>query len=266
MNHLLPPSLRISIYFMWRDIRANQQKVYAYLLNYWIIYPILYSFLYRFLQPNLLFAHDPTYWGTVLYTGSILLVMLIVTGRIAVELLFDLESNRFIQYQLMFLSSYGIIIQRVLYNALFTFVMLAPFYPVSCLLLGHTDLLWSTRWPFVIITLLTGSTMMAAYHQLAILLLSSTEQLSSLWSRINGPLLALGGLQMPLAIIEQYHPLLGTIARLNPFIYVTEGLRQAIISGDQFLSLPTTIIYQIGFTIIFIIIAGWMLKRKTNSC
>lgn len=264
MSNSIIPTIRIISHLLRRDFIANGERFKSYMINYWLIYPALYTFLYRYLQATVLFPEDAQYWGAILYIGSMLLVILVVTYRIVVDILFDLEGDKFVNYQITLLSPTVLLCERIFFAALFAIIMVFPFYPFSCLLSGNINALYDVSWIASMGVIILSCLMVAAYQQMAVLLLNDSQNVSFLWARINNPLLAFGGLQMPLYIMRGFDQKLGLLAQCNPFMYVTEGLRQAMVGGKQFLSVEWCIIVLSIFSIAFISFAAILFKKRID--
>jgi len=157
-----------------------------------------------------------------------------------------------------------IILQRILFSALFGFLTMIPFFPVSKLLMQSALETTHTSWPALFFMLLCGSLCAAAYNMVAILLIPSSRQLGSFWNRANNLLVSLGGFWIPWYITNQFSGMLAKAILLTPFIYFSEGLRQAIVGGEQFFSLGICIAGLLGFTTLFTLASFVLFKRKID--
>src|SRR5207237_8872310 len=149
-------------------------------------------------------------------------------------LLFDLEKNHHIDYQMMVLKPQLIIIEQILFSSIFTFIIMIPFFPLARIFASSYIDLSNISWSSLYLVIYCGSLCVCAYHKLAATLLT-VEKISMFWTRINNVLLVLGGFWIPLYIIRSFSPTLGLVLRLNPIVYLTEGLRQSIVGGSEFL-------------------------------
>ena len=200
----------------------------------------------------------------MLFIGNILLLTLFLCNRSCMELLFDLEGDRYIDYQATLVDARLILVQRIIFASIFSFVILFPFFPVSKLILqSHFDST-NTSWFMLSLILYLSCLCLASYMILVACMLKNSRNLSTFWKRVNVPLLFLGGFLVPWHIINQYSSMLGQIVYLNPFIYMTEGLRHAIIGGNQFLSYNACISGLLIFTLIFTLSSFYFFKKKTD--
>jgi ABC-type polysaccharide/polyol phosphate export permease len=161
--------------------------------------------------------------------------MITLSYKITVELLFDLEQNRFIDYQISVLPPRYVLLERITFASLFTFALLIPYFPLAKLLLGSYFVTERTSWIMLESMVFIGCVFSATYNLLISCMLKDSSRLSQFWVRINQPLLILGGFWVPRYIIAQYSPFLGFLCYLNPYMYITEGLRRAVLATDQFL-------------------------------
>jgi ABC-2 type transport system permease protein len=265
MKYSILTPLRIAGQCMKRDFYVQTRRLSTWLVNYGIIKPILYSVYVAYVQARVFFGPqgDPMR-GTSIFAGEMLFVIFPLTYQLMISLLYDLESERYIDYQMTFLSAPFILAQRILFSSLFTFIMTIPFYPFAKLLLGHNIATEHTQWMALFGFLYICSLTMSAYHMLAACALKDSQQTRTLWARINLPLIFLGGLSVPLYIMRNYSPLLGTISYLNPVIYMSEGLRQAILGGEQYLPLWICSGALLGYTIIFTVLSWYIFKKRVD--
>lgn len=255
---------KVLFYFMVRDCYSYRNKIKTYFLNYILIYPPILCLSFAYLQTAVYFGAEHAKTGTTLFIGNTLLLALFLCNRTCMELLFDLDGNRYIDYQATLIDARLILVQRIVFAATFSFIVLLPFLPMSKLILqSHFDST-NTSWPFLFLILYVSCLCLASYNILAACVLKNHRSLSTFWKRINTPLLFLGGFLVPWHIINQYSPTLGQIVYLNPFIYMTEGLRQAIIGGDKFFSYATCTTGLLLMTLIFTLASFYFFKKKTD--
>jgi len=257
------PTMKIFFYFLWRDVYVYGKKIHQDIINYLLLYPLIFSLTVVYLQANIYFKHDSVYMGTLLFSGNIILPMMVLTYKITFDLLFDLEKNRFTDYQIILLPPRLLLLERIVFATLSSFILTLPFFPISKLLLGsHLDLS-NISWPALASILLTGSLCFASYQLLAACILKSS-QTSTFWARINGLFITFGGFWIPLNTMVQYSLLLGICARFNPVVYVTEGVRQAILKNSLFFSIPHCIAILLTMSILSIIFSWYVFKKRVD--
>ncbi len=250
--------------FFKRDYYAQRNYLRHYFINYCLIFPMISTFVFGYLQSNLFFDGVTPQKITTLLTGNILLIFFIVPYVNNMGLFFDLISDRFINYQITILSPRLLLLQRALFNAFLTFIILLAYYPMAKLLLGSYFDTSNTCWPAVAVMIFFGSLTSSAYSLFIACFLTRVSQLSHVWPRCNEHMLMLGGFWIPLFVMKQLSPQLAIIARINPLIYITEGLRQAIIGGDRFLPLITCVISLACFFLLFFALATYYFKKRVD--
>jgi hypothetical protein len=250
--------------FLRRDAYVHYKNLSDYIINFSIIYPTICAICFAYLQTNTYFGTGNAHLGTILFCGNILIVFMIVTYKQTITLLFDLENDRYIDYQITVLSPRLVILERIISTSIFTFFLALPFFPVAKLLLQDNLATSATSWWQVMVILYIGSLCCSAYHQCATLILQHTNQISSLWARVNHFLINFGGFWIPLNTLYAYSWYLGTIAHLNPLIYITEGLRQSIVGGTQFLSFWFCCQMLLLLTVFFTFAAWYQFKKRTD--
>ena len=76
--------------------------------------------------------------------------------------------------------------------------------------------------------------------------------------------MTLGGFWAPLYIVQQSSTLLGYIVYLNPIIYLTEGLRRALLGDSAFLPVGVCVFALFGFSVLFTLLTFHFFKKKTD--
>jgi ABC-2 type transport system permease protein len=118
-------------------------------------------------------------------------------------------------------------------------------------------------WPSLFLMLYLGCLCCAAYNKLAVMFLR-IKTLSSFWVRFNQPLQAFGGFWIPSHIIHTFSPALGYLVRLNPLMYLTEGIRQALIGGPDFLPIWQCASALLFMSIFFSALACYFFKNRVD--
>jgi len=229
-------SLCTFLYFLWRDSLVQLRHISHFIINNVLLYPPIQGLTFLYLQPSIFFGvRDPNI-NTMMFIGNILLLMMILTYKMSIPLLFDLDQDRFIDYQIITLRPHLVLLERILFTSLFTWVLLVPVFPiVSCYFPAYFNTT-ATSWWHVMLIFYCGSLFCAAYHTFMSCALSSPRDIRRLWIRYNQALFLLGGFSIPWHIIHKASPVLGFITRFNPMMYITEGLRQAFLNDAHFFS------------------------------
>jgi len=255
-------TLYIFTQFLYRDLYVYTRQLGDHIINYSLIYPLLYIFCFAYLQTQIYFLGQSTV-GTIVFSGTCLVPLMVMAFSLTFDLLFDLEKNHHIDYQLMVLKPQLIIIEQIIFASIFTFAVMIPFFPLARFFASAYIDFSTTSWSSLYLILYCGSLCICAYHKLAAIVLT-LEKINTFWTRVNHILLMLGGFWIPLYTIQAFSPILGFLLRLNPIMYLTEGLRQSIIGGKHFLPLSHCIIALLIFTIIFTMLSCYFFKRRVD--
>jgi hypothetical protein len=241
---------------------VHSKDLIAHALNYLLISPILFGFCFAFIQKNIYFgmSEQAVTTGTIVFIGSMIIPLLIITYKLLAELLFDLEGNKFINYQMIILHPRLVLLQRIIFASLYTILLTVPFLPITRLIIGHHLNLESINW-LKFLCIIVASAFCCASYNIALLTILKVKSLKSFWIRVNWPLINLGGFWVPLAIIKQFSSILGILALLNPLTYIMEGLRCAVIGSSEFLTFGTCIAALCIFILLFIN-GAWILFKK----
>src|SRR5581483_8228415 len=141
---------------LYRDLYAQRNYITTYITNYSLIYPLLSLFSCGYLQANILFGGSALQ-TTSLIIGSILLPMMVLTYKNNIKLLFDLNNDRFIDYQISLMSPRLVLVERIVFTALLTFCLTLPFFPMAKLVLQNKFEVSKISFAGVIIMLLLSS-------------------------------------------------------------------------------------------------------------
>ena len=233
-------------------------------INYALIYPTVFAIQTGYLQATSYFGGGDPQINTVLFAGTILLIMMLFTYKQNIELLFDLEQQRYVDYQITLLNPFLVLLERILFTGLYTFLIALPFYPVAGFLLPSLVDLSNANWLHVALILFAGSLCLSAYHLMAACMLKRSSNISSLWNRANNVLITLGGFWIPWYVMYQYSKTLGYLVYLNPAIYLTEGLKGAVTGNPIFLPFGLCLAMLYLFTVLFTGLCWLSFKRRVD--
>jgi len=259
---------RVFISFLWRDWHCKRKHLGQWIINFTLLYPALYCFCFGYVKPRILFPNNPDTMSTILLMGPVFLMVLIVTFDLSLDLLLDLDEDRFTEYQTLILSPRLYLLERLTFSTLFTFGITAPFMPIAKFILGSHLATPGLSWPQYFLILFTSSLACSAYHICAMCILTKSSQLMSLWTRITFIFSTFGGFWVPRAVlmsfIAEYSSWAHYLVFINPFVYITDGLRGATIGGSGFISPLLCALVLVGFTVITMLFAAFFFKRKLD--
>ncbi|HXW86148.1 MAG TPA: hypothetical protein VEK38_02275 [Candidatus Bathyarchaeia archaeon] len=252
----------IFVQFLRRDMRVYAAKISENLINYALIIPLLNGISFAYLQSHIYFGTNSAQ-GLAVFCGTILGPFLALIFKVAFDILFDLEGNRFIDYQLVILNPRLILLQRILFITLYSFCMMLPFFPMVYIALGSYVDMSSSSWFLLAPVIFCASFCITGYTMLFAVILRR-YQIRMFWTRVNHILMIFGGMFIPYHTIAQFSPLLGMIVRANPLIYASEGIRAAIVGGPLFMSIATCCIMLILFGTIFTLLTFYFFKKRVD--
>lgn len=257
-------SFAIFLRFLQRDAYNACKKLRDIAINWGLLVPAMYACINGYLQPLIFSGSLNVELNTVMFVGSILLGLQVLSYKASVFILFDLLGDRFIDYQMTLLNPRLVIIERITFATLYTFVLSLPYYPLAKLLLGNNLDTHATSWSAVVLMLAASSLMVSAYHVFICCTLRSPTSLRRLWVRCNGPLFLLGGFWVPWHTVYAAAPWLAYLSLANPFMYVTEGLRRAILGSPTFFPVTTCVIVLLMLSLIFTLLALYHFKKRVD--
>jgi hypothetical protein len=257
-------SLLVFMQFLYRDYIVRKKHLIDNIINYTCIYPVLFGMQTAYFQSNTYFGSNNIMQNTILFAGNIVLVIMIFTYKQNIGLLFDFENKRFIDYQILMLNPFLVLCERILFTGLYSFILMAPFYPISAYIFADYIDMSSTCWWKLYTILLLGSLCMSAYHVFAACLLESSKNITSLWHRANNIMLSFGGFWIPFYVLYAFSPVLGYLAYLNPCIYITEGIKGSITGNPLFIPFHICASMLIAFIVLITVWAWVVFKRRTD--
>lgn len=257
-------NLSIFIQFIKRDIYVFSNNITRYIINYSLIFPLLYALTFGYIIPVTSFSNANLISISLLLPSSLIFLFLSLNFNQNIFMLLDLENNKYVEFQTLLLKPRLIILQKIIVSSFFTTIFLLPFFGVSKLILQNSfDTSQLSIFKLIIIILFSSITA-ASYVILSILYMKDSHQIGNWWRRMNTPLTMLGGTWVPWATMSKVSSTLGFVTLFNPFIYITEGLRGAILGTNLFIPFYYCLAALTCFTFIFINLAIKKLKKRLD--
>lgn len=247
-----------------RDIVVYKKRFSKYAINYILIYPVIFTIAFAYLSPGVYFGSAATVAGNTLFIGNLLVLLASITFHLMVPLLNDRQGARFIEYQLILFNPRALLLEMIVFAGIFAGTLFVPFFPITKLLLQEVFDTSHTSWVQVVIITYAGAFCLAAYNLLAMCCMTDRKQGIDFWLRCNLPLFAVGGLWAPWYVMNLLNPILGKVILLNPFLYVCEGLRYAIIGGNNYFSFGICLAMLSIFTVLFTLASFWVFKKRMD--
>src|SRR3990170_219548 len=143
--------LRVMVQIFKRDLYVFSYNWKKFAINYGLISPATTIICFGYLFANIA-MHNPTdYAITNFIVGNNLWQIFLIAFSLNIRMLFDIHAERVIDYQLMLLKPQLVIVERIIFSALVSFINLLPFYPLTKLILGSTFLTSDTSWSSMVV-------------------------------------------------------------------------------------------------------------------
>jgi len=250
--------------FIRKDVHIFYQRLSNNIINYGIIFPALYAVSFGYLLPMVSWGDGYIRRTTIMFSGSITMLLLVLAFMAYIDLIFDFEQDRFIDYQTSILPARLVLLERLLFSSLFCFILLVPFFPLTSLILRGTIDFSNASWLLMFFHLFLCSLFYSALNIFAVCAIKSSLHMEDLWSRVFTPMLMLGGFEVPWVAMSKAFPALKNFFLLNPVIFASEGFRQALVGGSEFLPLWACESALIVSTVFFMVLAMHYFKKKID--
>ena len=254
--------ITILFYFFKRDFLIHKKTFLNDCINYGILWPLTFGLSFTVLRKNILFSNQDIHFGSMILVGSVVVPMMVIAYRITFDLMFDLEGRKYILYQISVLPVKLILLQRVLFASLYTFVISSLLFPASIIFLQGHFIIESHSWFLLLTFLFLSSVAMSAMQQLFAVLLT-VEKLHIFWVRVNGVLMSMGGSFIQTTPLLKV-PVIGILCFANPVFHIAEGVRHIL-----FPTLATMNVGIISGYLIFItgsatVLTSYFLKKRID--
>ncbi len=256
-------TLRVFYWMLRRDLHRYRQNAVRYLVDFGLIYPALFALSFGLLLPTISLGGYNPYISTLFICGSTVWIFWPITWNINHAMLYDLKFDQFTQYQMSIIHPRLVLLERLLFCTLVAFINTLPFLLVSKLILGDIFLTAHANWPQLITMILVASLTSAATTLCAVCYLEDVRA-ANFVIRIFVPMNNLAGLFTPWHIMNKLSPTLGTLLRINPMLYILEGIRSTLLGGTEFIPFATCVPMLLGWTVIFMLLSFYFFKRKMD--
>jgi len=174
----------------------------------------------------------------------------------------NIETDHQIFYQLTLpVPSWVIILKTLTVYTLNSIFLTVCTIPLVKLIMWHSfDLTKIAILPTVAMILVSG----IFYSTYILWLAAIVQRLSKIgwvWERFNFPMWLLGGFHFSWAALYALYPVLAYICLLNPFIFIMEGMRGAMLGQDGYINVWYCVLALCAFSSAFVWHAVRRLKR-----
>ncbi len=196
-----------------------------------------------------------------LFLGTLVLIIFHMGFAMSLRHLHDLQSDRFIDYQLTIPVRW----QWLLISYIISFIIEVSIIAIP--LLTISILFFKSQFGIIEVNFLG----IASIYFISLIFLGlvflylpfaySFEWFNdNIWPRRLSPLLMLSSCFLPWKQVHAFAPIIGQILLLNPLTYVADGLRSALIGGPDFISVWRCVLILI---IVSCVLAGiFMIQTK----
>lgn len=247
-----------------RDCKVFFYDIKRFLLNFGFFRPVALTIAFGYLLPYINFVHPSVTQVTIFFAGAVLWSIFPVAFMQNLDFLIDREHERYIDYQIIILDPRLIILEKIVFTSLVCFLSGIFFFCIAKMLLGSYFLSAHISWPALMLMLYFGGLFCAAFNLFFVCFIKDTQSTGKFWIRVNNPMMMLGGLFVPWHVMFNYSKILAMVMLFNPLIYLTEGLRSAIIGGQEFFSLMICVPLLLIFSLLFYLWAVYYFKQKMD--
>lgn len=257
-------NFRIFLQLILRDFFVFSKRIKHYGVNHLFINPLLAIITFGYIQPGIYFGPGHSKISIVLLVGTFCNSMISFCYTLMYPFSFDLEGDRFADYQMTLLPPRWILAKHILFPALLAMLVSVPFFPLAFAVLPMYFKDLNTNWPALITVVIAAALTCSSYVMVALCMIKKANNVRHFWLRLNWPLVVIGGLWIPWHLLDAHLPWLGTIALFDPFTYFTEGIRSALIGSGQFINHTFCIVALLISFCIFSLVASYFFKRKMD--
>jgi hypothetical protein len=247
-----------------RDFFVFGKRIKSFGINYLLIYPVLAIITFGYIQPGIYFGPGHTKTSVVLLIGTFCINMLSLCYTLMAPFVFDLESDRFIDYQITVVPPRLLLIKMILFPAIIAMIISLPFFPLAYILLPGYFAALNINWFGLLSVVVAAAFYCASYIMMGLCMIKRASRIRQFWLRFNWPLVVLGGLWIPFYLLKAHFPILATIALFDPFTYFTEGIRSALIGSDQFIPYHVCIMALFCFFCMFSMVSIYFFEHKVD--
>lgn len=245
---------------MHRDMKMYWHRLSRYVINDALIRPILYSIVFAYVMP---YVTVQAIQPGAAYVGSLLYLLMPILFGLNIDYLLDIEREKSILYKLTILPARYIIAGRVvLTSVISTLAVLGAFPLAYCFIGARIGITMATIIPLCVISF-ASSLCISAIVLCFMSGMKGLHQSHWFWRRFVYPLVMFGGFLAPWHIMAKASHFFGHLVLINPLIYVSEGMRNALFGAPYILwyyCVPVLLIY----AILFMVLACYLLKKNID--
>lgn len=232
---LLSNNVYIFLALLSRDFKLLRANILSMFID--CIAPLITQVLtFGYLFPLL---GMPTSMIAPIYLGSMLSLFLQLGFSAVMKIAFDLNHNRFIDYQITLPIDKRWLFASYIVNHVIELILITlPLYTVGILVLrANFDITHASLLGVICMALLIFLFFATFFYAIAFSF-SLQWILENTWPRILVPLWWISGGLVMWKLVYAWWPFLGYLMLLSPFTYIAEGLRSSLLGTEKFIAWP----------------------------
>lgn len=207
----------------------------------------------------------PVTYNLIMISGIIASIGIMELFPNAITLASDLTGEQTISYFLTLpIPSWLVVLKIMFYYGITSLTVGLVSIPVGKLLMGSQFNLASVDWLSFSILFILGNFFFGVFAVLLATTFKNMGAVDHVWIRVVFPLWFFGGFQFTWYPLHKLYPWLAYADLLNPFIYVTEGIRASMLGQEGYLPIWLCILMTLIFTITFGYAAIYRLKKQLD--
>jgi ABC-2 type transport system permease protein len=228
-------------------------------IGIWVILTIV---VMGYVMQHFGLAHD---FGPFQFAGVLAAIGLFELYGNAVELVSDFEGDRVINYNLTLpIPSWLAIIAKSTFYFITYCVLTLIMFPLGKLCLWNQLDLSQINYPEFVLILIAQNIFFACFLMWAASIIANMTKLGSIWARYIFPMWFMGGFQFSQLALWNAIPWLASLNVLNPMIYITEGMRAAMLGQAGYLNFWLCLIVTLGFAALALALGLRNLKKRLD--
>jgi ABC-2 type transport system permease protein len=251
-----------------RDTRVLRRDFVAFVLRT-VMNPIMFTFIFAYVFPKIGEGFSggavSTGFGTILVPGLVGVSMTFQgIAAVALPLVNEFGRTKEIEDRLMApIPVTGVVLEKIVFGAIQSLVAALVVFPVVALIPATPVSIDVSSWPLLITVLLLGSLISGALG-LVVGTIFHPHQVPLIFSIIVIPMTFLGCVYYPWQSLAPL-PVLRYAVLVNPVVYISEGLRDALTPNVPHMS-PAVFLSAMVLLLVLLTAAAFrlFLRRVTN--
>ncbi|NBP02965.1 MAG: hypothetical protein EBU90_23205 [Proteobacteria bacterium] len=185
----------------------------------------------------------------------------------ATTLVSDILGNRVIEYELTLpIPQWAIFTKIALVNAYRAFIVSLLLIPagMTIIYLGIGMTFSNINLFKTILMILIANVFFGFLGLFTASLMQKISDVRNMWMRVLFPMWFIGGLNNSLSAVQKVAPTFAKVLLLNPIIYISEGMRAAMLGQEGFLNYWICCLVLVTLTIIIGVFAVKRFKKKLD--